>query len=334
MTKLFIIFIYTIIILILEINNECSKEEPIYTSDGCQIIYCDEDEFQNGDCIIDNSIMKIQWLNKINLFGNNDILINSIEMPNNDIFFICSDYTTETIYIYGLKSSGEAYFNDNEENFREINLNSLIDTDYINSVGLIIDNKQYIFICTTDENVISHCQIIDYENNHIYDEHLYKLLNYNNMDDFHKSSYIFTILNLNQQNKILLSYLEENSIDLSIINLSTKDFSSYDIIQNSKRNDDLLNSHRFSYLTCFITELKFIECIILHANENQLIVEIYDESLSHLDSIVLSNVELLDDSLSAANCIHLKNEIGVNNNPSPLHVQINKLVFDGSHYIF
>ena len=179
-TKIFIIFIYTLVVLILEINNECSKEEPIYKSGGCQSIYCDEDEFQNGDCNIDNPIIKIQWLNKFNLLDDNYYIsmINTLEMPNNDIFIICSDYRTETIYIYGLKSSGEVYFNDNEDNFREINLNSIIDTDYINSVGLIINNKQYIFICTTDsendETIISHCHIIDYENEPIYNENLYK----------------------------------------------------------------------------------------------------------------------------------------------------------------
>ena len=184
--------------------------------------------------------------------------------------------------------------------------------------------------------------LIDYENNHIYNENLYKLLNYNNRDDFHISSYIFTILNLNQENKILLSYLEENSLDLSIINLSTKDFSSYDIINNTKRYDDLLNFYSFSSLTCLITELKFIECIILYDTENKLIVEIYDKSLNHLDSIFLSNVELIGDSLFVANRIHLKDEIdvfayypfSVSNFPCPLYVQINKLVFNGSHFIF
>ena len=271
-------------------------------------------------------------------------------MPNNDIFFICSEYWPEKIYIYGLKSSGEVYFNDNEENFREIDMNSVIDISYLNSVGLIINNKQYILICLTnneydyepDKGVISHCQIIDYENKQIYNENLYILLDYDNRDDFNINSYFFTLLNLNQQNKILLSYLEDNSLDLSIINLSTENFSSYDIINNTKKKDDLLKPSLYSDLNCFITELKFIECIILHESENQLIVEIYDESLNNLDSIILSNVELFEDILSYANCIHLKNEIGVfayypfsiSNIPCPLFVQINRLFFDGSHYIF
>ena len=219
MIKVITILIYT---LITKLNNqECPKNEPIYTSDDrCQNIYCNENDFQNGDCIINNSIIKIQWLNKLIFLGENYFIINSLKMPNNDIFIILYNYyETEKIYIYGLKSSGEVYFNDNEENIREIN--SLINTNYINSAGLIINNKQYIFICETDdeENDVI-CQIIDYENKIIYKENLYKLLKYDNRDDFHKAGRMFTILNLNQQNKILLSYLEENSIDFSIINLS------------------------------------------------------------------------------------------------------------------
>ena len=116
-----------------------------------------------------------------------------------------------------------------------------------------MENSKYV-IGTNYELSESNCQIIDYETNNNYKENLYTLLKYDNRDDFHKAGRMFTILNLNQQNKILLSYLEENSIDFSIINLSAEDFSSYDIIKNSKRNDILLNSYRFSDLNCFITE--------------------------------------------------------------------------------
>ena len=104
MIKLIITFIYTLIFLIN--NQECPKDEPIYASEGCKYIYCDENDFQNGDCIISNPIIKIQWLNKLIFFGGHDgFTINLIQMPNNDIFIICSDYTQEKIYIYGLKSS-------------------------------------------------------------------------------------------------------------------------------------------------------------------------------------------------------------------------------------
>ena len=59
MVKLIITFIYTLIFLLG--NQECPKDEPIYTSEGWKYIYCDENDFQNGDYIISNPIIKIQW---------------------------------------------------------------------------------------------------------------------------------------------------------------------------------------------------------------------------------------------------------------------------------
>ena len=93
-------------------------------------------------------------------------------------------------YIYGLKSSGEVYINYNEDNLREIGVNSLEAIYHINGIGLIINNKQYILICETNigfqipDETISYCQLIDYENNHIYNKELYKLLDYDNGNDF------------------------------------------------------------------------------------------------------------------------------------------------------
>ena len=108
--KLFIIFLYLLSFLILEINNQCDKESPIKkkNDNNCYNIYCTEIEFQNGDCIIDNPTIKAQWLNKLFYLGDNIInILTVIEMPNNNIFFLSSKFEPEYLYIYRLKSSGE-----------------------------------------------------------------------------------------------------------------------------------------------------------------------------------------------------------------------------------
>ena len=324
------IYIYILFLLIVEINNECDKSIPIYKNDECLNVYCTEDEFKNGDCIINNSIIKTQWLNKLIFLGNNGIQIKmytSVEMPNNDIFFIFSNYNQDYIYIYGLKSSGEVYFKDNEENLKIIQSNG--ELMYVsNSVGIIINNKPYILLCKFDYN--NKCELIDYENNIINYEVLYKFLEYENDDDFDEYSEYFTIINLNQKSKFLLSYLESYFIDLSIINLQTEDLSSYDIIKNTKRGITT-SSEQYYDIRCFITKEKIIECVIAQADK--LVVEIYDESLDYKNRIELDNENVGDEILSAVNCIHLKNEIGVFayyphdtiNIPCPLYVQINEL---------
>ena len=208
------IYIYILFLLTVEINNEeCHKSIPIYKNGECSNDYCTEDEFKNGDCIINNSIIKTQWLNKLIFLGNTGIQIKmytSVEMPNNDIFFIFSNYNQDYIYIYGLKSSGEVYFKDNEENLKIIQSNNQR-MDAPNSVGIIINNKPFILLCKFSYN--NKCELIDYENNIIYYEDLYKFLEYENDGDFDERSECFTIINLNQKSKFLLSYLESDFID-------------------------------------------------------------------------------------------------------------------------
>jgi hypothetical protein len=278
MAQLFMIYIYILFFLILEINNECDKSTPIYKNNECLNVYCTEDEFKNGDCIINNSIIKTQWLNKLIFLGYGETYIGSctsVKMPNNDIFLIFFDSDQDYIYIYGLKSSGEVYFKENEENLKIIQSNGQ-EIYIVNSVGLIINNKQYILLCKFSSNF--QCELIDYENNMVYFEDIYKFFGYENYYDFSVSSQYFTIINLNEKSTFLLTYLERNSIDLSIINLQTEDFSSYNIIENENRALTLSNN-QYHEIKCFITNNKMIECVIFL--DGSLIVEIYDESLEY-----------------------------------------------------
>ena len=41
----------------------CDKDNTKKKNNNCQSIYCTENEFQNNICLIDNDIIKTQWLN-------------------------------------------------------------------------------------------------------------------------------------------------------------------------------------------------------------------------------------------------------------------------------
>jgi hypothetical protein len=67
--KIFL-FIHIFFLKIFKSYCECDKNTPILTrNDGCQLRYCSKDEFDSGDCSIDNQIIKTQWLNDIILFN-------------------------------------------------------------------------------------------------------------------------------------------------------------------------------------------------------------------------------------------------------------------------
>ena len=235
---------------------------------------------QENNCIINDPIIRTQILNKLIAFGGTEIYsFATIEMANKDIFLLCS--TTDMaddiyLYIYGLRSSGKTYFNENSGNFREIFLSSDDEIQYLNSVGLIINNKQYILICGIENNVF--CKLYDLENNNIaYSGEINKF--FNNNDNYIFSQYV--ILNLNQNNKILLSHIEDSLYydiysDLSIIYLTKDDIFSIQNVYDYK-NTFITDSLQCYEISCFITEQNYIECLTVYNNEIK--VEIYDDSL-------------------------------------------------------
>ena len=99
-------------------------------------------------------------------------------MPNNNIFFLSSswDSYSDDFYIYRLESSGEINYNENNNNFKKILMSSFTENAekfLINAVGLIIDNKEYIFVC---QFFSTECQLIEFENNIIFNKRLFQIL--------------------------------------------------------------------------------------------------------------------------------------------------------------
>ena len=331
MIKLQIISLFIIIFLINETKNDCDKYIPILKDNTCQNIYCDEAQFQNGECIISNPIIRTQWLNNI-ICTKKEYTLNilSIQMPNKDIIFVNSIYTDniETFadpLIYGLKSSGENYFN---HKFSSVIINS----DFLNGVGLNIDNNQYFLFCE-----ISECKLFDLENNNIYTRPYYELLQ--NNEEISSLTNIFTIINLDNKNKILFTCLTSSEIYLSIINLTSKDLSSFEKIHKANGQDRIQINQSFTSFKCLITIKKYIECLYLY--NQQYLVAIYDDSLNYLNNIFLQNVQFENTFHNPINAIHLKKEISafayyINNVNiySPLHVKINELYCNEGIYYF
>ena len=54
------IFVYS-----LQEVNSCPKDSPIKYNNSCVSRFCNQLEYNNKTCILDNEIVRIQWLNKI-----------------------------------------------------------------------------------------------------------------------------------------------------------------------------------------------------------------------------------------------------------------------------
>ena len=133
-------------------------------------------------------------------------------MPNKDIYFVSSERNEETqevyTYAYGLKPTGEKYYNKlNEIGYKEINLR---DFDYLNGINVKIEDKEYPLICS--ETV---CKLIDYENNEIYNKSFIDFFNNNSGGEETnnisiKGPIYFPMINLKQDNKILFINIVED----------------------------------------------------------------------------------------------------------------------------
>ena len=123
-----ILKIIILICFINKINNDyCNKDKPILYDDNCEDRYCTKEEFEDNTCLINNTISKIQWLNKINCFSKDSAHeFTYIKLSNNDILFIslgCEIDGPCELYLYGLKSTGEKLFQDeNGNDFKIINI--------------------------------------------------------------------------------------------------------------------------------------------------------------------------------------------------------------------
>ena len=191
--------------LIKVILNECYRNVPIKLKNGtCVLKYCNPEEFESKECIIDNEIVKTQYLNDIIIFGEKGFMyIDFITLESKDMIIVTSssEQENEKKIFYGLKENGEYFFNDEESPFY-----SLPSTDIkVESANSIFtkNGKEYFLSIGRLE---SETEIYDFENKIIYHE---------------KSSNLFPYLNSNQRGNLLILNKDMNRYLFNIIYSAT-----------------------------------------------------------------------------------------------------------------
>ena len=265
-------------------------------------------------------------------------------MLNNDLFFASNgfiyiedeDVYHFSLYLYGLKSNGEKYFNG------EFLTKPSDEYSEFNSVSIKMDNNEYPLICSQD-----YCFIIDLENDNIYTEEFENFFPRESDISF-KYSEFFSLINLNKENEILFSYISANSLYLSIIKFQSIDFSSYAIQNSFSSNSDTFEINKFIQNTkCFITKNKIIECLYVNMDK-KFTIALFSQTLNYLNSIILDQDEVKKEYPmlpfnNPINMIHLKNEIGIfayyiydtfQTTFKPIRIQINELIIEDDVYKF
>ena len=115
-TKSFILNFMIMKFILCELN-ECEREKPIKKGTQCLSTYCSNSQFDSGQCIVSNPIIKTQWLNNIILVGEKDYrYIGFITSSKGELLLSTSSYPVSRGRIFfGINSNGLPIFKDNNQ---------------------------------------------------------------------------------------------------------------------------------------------------------------------------------------------------------------------------
>ena len=148
-------------LIIYSISNECSKESPIIKNDdnNCTSIYCSESQFNSGECKINNTIVKTQWLNNIIKFENTNGDINLIKNHNESIIIFSITLSNKEERIILALYSDEVYLFRNESNhlvsYISKNIGPSKNNEIANGECMIYeDDIDYLFLISKENSDI------------------------------------------------------------------------------------------------------------------------------------------------------------------------------------
>ena len=300
-------------------DNQCEYDSPIYKDSSCQLVYCTENQFLDGTCVIKNNIIKTQWMNNIIVF--NDKKYRYCNFVINSKGDLIAEYSTEEKngirLFYVLKQNGNFYFKDSE--------NTAIPTKKITvgdwgitparsdseniliSLNITDDNNQYLIsisystgsieLYDLDLNLQSFLSSEDFTGYNIYSKRSQLIeLNINDNEKQYLHVFVGQIKNTNGPYDIVL---HKYSFYSNII--SEPD--GYNIIKTAK----IENVFKSRAVSAYINSKQ----IIIFYCDNGFYISIYDFDLNEKKNQQISNVESIDGNIGVFfKCIHLKNDLG------------------------
>ena len=314
------LFFFIFLSILRYIINDCERDQPILKNGKCQLIYCDDKEYNTNICTINNSIVKTQWLtNIIKISEDNFRYINIASNLKGDMFIETSPISESSKRMfYALKNNGRYYFinSENNEETPFFIMNEMsedlprYESNLLNIVLNNDDNKEYLMSISAKGSV------------EIYD--------FVNKERKHVSTPTFLGLNLKSLNNIhlLTKYNNNYSILIPIhchnndptysegnyIYLKRYQFSSIDITNTNSYKGELskpLPSVETEMLSCLQTSSKKIVCIYAQNVDSK---NFYSYFVSGEDLKVLNHktiVQIIESDFSSIffKGLHLKNEI-------------------------
>ena len=292
------------------ITKNCTRELPILKDGNCVLEYCTKHEFKNKTCVINNKIVKTQWLNDIIWIGEQNFrYINFANNSNGDMIVETTSIPPSTKRIfYGINRDGNPFFKDN--NFfsscnvieQEGNPDKGRYEAEIFFTKSTNDNKEYLVSIGKNNQYV---EVYNFNNNQI----LYQI----------SSSSLFgrvviglrgAVINLKlNEGGIYNSYIIYGFISSSNFCLKKMQFS----LNNFPMKSEFLSENNIvgTSISCFMTDSLNIICFYLfkvalyHYKIIALNQNLEEQKILPLDYSIPSDYSYF------FKCIHLKEDIGV-----------------------
>ena len=257
--------------------NLCQRETPILLNNGsCLSIYCSNEQILSEECIIDNDIIKIQWLNNFIPIGKDySTFANFAEYSNGDLIILIEDDTGSNFrYFFGIKTNGRPFFNDsNEETFYY----SITTQIYSNNQGhdrqvcmAKINTNQEEYIINIQKERNNYVELFDFKNDKTYKKITSELLG-NPLYNYRGSC--FNIKQENNEYYFLLASLmyvsrpKTHRENIFYLILQKLKFNTKESIENDSdcliKNSTELEGYS-DIISCFETNSKIIVCFYLY----------------------------------------------------------------------
>ena len=316
-----ILFLLLFIFKIIESQNlECGKNEPFLKSNSCTSEPCPKEGPNSNDCIINNKMIKTQWLNNIILIGgvgyrylyfanysNGDMIIGIASNP----------FKPERVF-FGLTHDGKPLFKENEEEkfFNSINITE-DNYQLYEGEGFIIKSsfpedygKEYFFMVS---KVGCNAELFDFTNNRAYIktsrsftglEFLYSnrngFVSLESVSSEYTYLYSFVAGHIDEGNRVHFQIHKFNSInDFKYTNTLIKEIS----VQKAYGN----------MVSCYLSSGGLIYCFYMYGDSNKIYFRLdkYEKDLSGNKYLSFeSNLHDIEQK-NFYKCINFKDEVSV-----------------------
>ena len=163
------VVIHIIFFLFIIKCEECPKERPIfnYRKGMCTVEYCTESQFEEGICIIANSIIKTQWINSVYVLSTSDNsqTYSNVAYDDTQNLLFESIIDNDNKLFFSMEKGGNGYKNRNQnytikktanQNFLyQLYSQSILTEDNNKRIFFSLSSNRYFNIFNLDENEYS-----------------------------------------------------------------------------------------------------------------------------------------------------------------------------------